>query len=110
MAATAATSPLDPDTAITRNIKMRMARDEVVPEVVAPKVGMSMQTFYRRFKVGGWRANEVARIALFFGEPVDAFYRDPRIAGRQPTDGRPADLRTLSLLPFQPRRFTPLAA
>jgi hypothetical protein len=102
MAANPAPSPaIDSDALITMNVRMLLARDDVHVTDVERAIGIKSSTFYRRFESGGWKAAEVARIALHFGVPVSVLYTDPRIA-RQPTDG---EIDHLSL-----ERFTPLAA
>jgi hypothetical protein len=102
MAANTATSPaIDSDALITMNVRMLLARDDVHVTDVEQAIGIKSSTFYRRFESGGWKAAEVARIALHFGVPVAALYEDPRIGGpytRQKVDHLCMDT------------FTPLAA
>ena len=102
MAATTATSPaIDSDALITMNVRMLLARDDVHVTDVERAIGIKSSTFYRRFESGGWKAAEVARIALHFDVPVARLYADPRIGGHT-TDGEVDHLCMDT--------FTPLAA
>ena len=65
---------------------------------VAAAIGMNRSTYHRRLH-GGFTASDVARLALFFGVPVQDLY-DGRITTtwlpRQDSSLEPSDYRTFT--------------
>lgn len=73
-----ALSKYDPGHIIAVNLRMLLAREGMDVKDLAPAIGIAQSTLYSHVKREQFSAADVARFALFFGEPVERFYTDPK--------------------------------
>ena len=63
-----------PSGAISRSLKAVLAYHGMTVEQLDAASGLSKSNIYRRYKEGGWTADEVAYLSYFFGIPVEQFF------------------------------------
>lgn len=71
-----------PSTAISRSVKTLLAFHDLTVPDLEERIGLPKSNVYRRYKEGGWLADEVWVIAAFFGLPIEQLYSGhPDLAG-----------------------------